>query len=592
MLTQYSRLKFRRKMRAKKKVFARTAETASKEIERHITRRFHNWRNAQRFVVGWIALVVIIAIGLSLQVRMLSSNYMTIRPIAGGVYSEGMLGNIKNVNPLFATSSADNAVSTLLFGSLLTYDEKNNIKGDIASTWESTNLGKVYTVAIKKNIVWHDGEPLNADDVVFTYKTIQNPDTQSPLYSSWRGIKVEKVDDYIVKFTLPNPYSPFLHLLNNGIVPEHVLGSIEKSQLRSARFNSKEPVGSGPFKWRDITVIDNGKTQSEIIQLVKNPQYYRGSVQLDGFTVKTFADKKSLIDALRSKEIIGAAAIDDLDTNNSFETLRFNQTSALMVFLNTSQPLLQDKTLRQAVVMATDPSLVSQKLDYPTIAVREPILKGQLGYDASLKQQATNVTEASKLLDGLGWTKKEGDAYRKKDGRDLELSFTTENSPEYAILSEEIQRQWAQVGIKTNVVLEDPAEIASTSLASKDYDALLYAINIGPDPDVYVYWHSSQADPNAKPGFNLSRYKSAKADASLEAARSRTDPALRAVKYKPFLQAWQQDAPAIGIHQTRFSYTTNIPVYNLAEGTINSPSDRYKNVQNWQINRVKSSNEQ
>jgi ABC-type transport system substrate-binding protein len=119
---------------------------------------------------------------------------------------------------------------------------------------------------------------------------------------------------------------------------------------------------------------------------------------------------------------------------------------------------------------------------------------------------------------------------------------------------------------------------------SKEYDILLYAINIGPDPDVYVYWHSSQAEPEAKPGYNLSLYSNKKADASLEAGRSRSNPDLRASKYQPFYEAWKNDIPAVGFHQPVIPHTRNIPVNNMKEKTINITADRFNNAYQWQIN--------
>lgn len=588
MITKYSRLRVRRKFRARKKAIAQTAETANKGLERHVFRRTHNWQFAKRFFITWLVLIFVIAGGLLLQIRSLSASYLVVTPTGGGVYNEGIVGNIKNINPIFATTSADVSVATLVFSSLLTYNENNELVGDIAKEWKSEATSKVFTVTLRDDVYWHDGQKLTADDVVFTYQTIQNPDTKSPYYSTWRGIKVEKVDDNTVTFTLPNAYSPFLHLLTNGIVPEHVLANTQKDQLRSSKFNTQEAVGSGPFKLSSVVVEKSSNIQtSETIQLVRNDAYHRGDVQLDGFTVKTYPDDKSLKTALKNKDVIGAL-IDNSDNDSDFTTIRFNQTSAAMLFMNTTRPLLADVKMRTALINATNVADISSLLNYPTTPVRSPILKDEIGYDETQVQQPYKPDVVNNALTELGWTWNEGEPYRKKDGKELTLQFVSENTAEYSRFAEEIQKQWAQFGIKTEVVLENPDEIGTTSLADKNYDVLLYAINIGPDPDVYVYWHSSQAKPDAKPGFNFSQYSSSKADQSLEDGRSRSDPTLRAIKYKPFLEAWKTDVPAIGLHQPRVAYTTNSPVYNLETMTINTVADRYRNVHNWQITTIKT----
>ena len=115
------------------------------------------------------------------------------------------------------------------------------------------------------------------------------------------------------------------------------------------------------------------------------------------------------------------------------------------------------------------------------------------------------------------------------------------------------------------------------------YDALLYGVSIGVDPDVYVYWDSSQVDLRSPSRLNFSEYSNGAANASLEAGRTRLDPALRTVKYQPFLQAWQADAPALGLYQPRFLYLTHGPVYGLDETPINSDAQRFSNVWNWEV---------
>ncbi|HSX24012.1 MAG TPA: hypothetical protein VLE74_02825, partial [Candidatus Saccharimonadales bacterium] len=87
--------------------------------------------------------------------------------------------------------------------------------------------------------------------------------------------------------------------------------------------------------------------------------------------------------------------------------------------------------------------------------------------------------------------------------------------------------------------------------------------------------------------LNLSEYKNSAADSALVAGRSRSEPQLRVVKYRPFLQAWQQDYPALGLYQPRFLYLTNGPVAGLSDHAINSPASRFNNVQNWEIHEAK-----
>jgi len=137
-----------------------------------------------------------------------------------------------------------------------------------------------------------------------------------------------------------------------------------------------------------------------------------------------------------------------------------------------------------------------------------------------------------------------------------------------------------------SVVLESSVDLNNT-ITYHNYDALLYGISIGVDPDVFAYWDSSQAYPTALNGVNFSEYKSSTADQGLEAGRIVSDPALRAIKYATFLSAWQSDAPALALYQPRFLYLTNQPVFGLGDNTINSATGHYNNVQNWEIREAK-----
>jgi len=150
-------------------------------------------------------------------------------------------------------------------------------------------------------------------------------------------------------------------------------------------------------------------------------------------------------------------------------------------------------------------------------------------------------------------------------------------------------RNWRALGANVTPVLQSLTDF-QTTLEFHNYDALLYGVSIGIDPDVFAYWDSSQANILSNTRINFSEYKSTVADASLEAGRTRLDPVLRTIKYKPFLQAWQNDAPALGLYQPRFLYVTRGTVYGLSEHTLNVDTDRYNSVADWEIRTTKVTN--
>lgn len=591
MVSRYTRLRVRRKIRTRKKQVVGISETANKQLDRHIFRRWHNLKTSWRFLLGWLGLLVLLSVAVAFQTRALGSFYLEANPIAGGEYTEGIVGGFSNANPIYATSAVDATVSRLVFSPLLTYDDNNQLVGDLAASWEADARAMTYTVTLKPNLQWHDGKPLTADDVVFTYKTIQNPDVKSPLLTSWRGVKIEKVNDKTVKFTLPNSYSPFLHSLTTGIVPAHVLKSVSPDQLRSSAFNTKSPIGSGPFKWKGVAVTQDSKTaKSEIIHLSKFDAYTRGKPKLDAITIRTYKTDDLLKQAVAAKEVITAAGLSmsDKEIATNYETTSFNLMTANMLFLKTTSPNLNDVKVRQALLKATDVPALDREVGYGVISVKEPLLKNQIGYNPAYSQIGFNKAEAAAQLEEAGWTLAPNEQYRKKDGQQLKLNLSYENSPEFSRIVNTLQKQWADVGVNLVVdVIQDSKESAKL-VDSHEYDVFLYGINIGPDPDVYAYWHSSQIDKRTQIHLNLSEYKSNIADMALEAGRTRVDPKLRAAKYKPFLESWRNDAPAIGLYQPRYLYISNQQIYGLTPKTINAPSDRFNDVHLWMIDTERS----
>lgn len=591
MVSRYTRLRVRRKIRTHKKRVVGISESANKQLDRHIFRRWSNLKLSWRFLVGWMGLVAILVVAVVFQTRALGGFYLEAQPVPGGVYSEGVVGEFTNANPLFATSEVDTSISRLVFSPLLTYDANNQLVGDLAATWESDARAAVYTVTLKPNLVWQDGAPLTADDVVFTYKTIQNPDVKSPLLTSWQNIKVEKLSQNKIRFTLPNAYSPFLHSLTNGIVPQHMLQGIAPEQLRSSAFNTRSPVGSGPFKLKGITTMSDSKdNQSKIIKLVKFDNYNRGTPKLDGVTIHTYMTDDLLKTAVKTKEVSSAGGLNmtDKEADNNYLSTSFNLMSANMLFLKNTNPILSDTKVRQALTKATDVSVLNNELGYTAVAVKEPLLRGQTGYDPAYFQLGFNRDGAAALLDQAGWMLQSGQQYRTKNGQQLKLNLVYENSPEFSRIVQQLQKQWADVGVNLTTEAVEKGKDTTKLVDEHDYDVLLYGINIGPDPDVYAYWHSSQIDKKTAIHLNLSEYKSAVADAALEAGRTRVDPKLRAAKYKPFLEAWQNDAPAIGLYQPRYLVISNEQVYGRSNKTINVPSDRFNDINTWMINTARS----
>src|SRR3989344_5549743 len=179
----------------------------------------------EKTIFGGLAATVIVSGTLSLVGFI--DRHTHLIPQFGGIYHEAAVGQPRYVNPVLAgTSDLDLDLASIIYSSLFKLDNNFNVQNDLAAEYSISDDGKVYTIKLRHDVAWHDGEPSTADDVVFTIRSIQTPDYGSPLLSSFQGVQVEKTDDYTVTFTLKQPYAPFLANLTVGIVPHHVWENI------------------------------------------------------------------------------------------------------------------------------------------------------------------------------------------------------------------------------------------------------------------------------------------------------------------------------------------------------------------------------
>jgi peptide/nickel transport system substrate-binding protein len=584
------RVRFRRRFRKGQRQVEGLGTQAEEQLEQNFFGRLERLKPVRRFIGGWLLFCTLLGSIAVWELYSLGVYYQTVQPVAGGIYSEGILGDFTTANPLFASTRVDSAVSRLIFAGLFTYDDNNQLVGDLAQSMSVNTAGTVYTVTLKPNLTWQDGKSLTAADVAFTYQIIQNPDARSPLAPGWQGVTVTAKTPLVITFTLPNPLAAFPTELTNGIVPKHLLQNIQMSDMRSAGFNTANPVGAGPFAWKALQVSGNTpELRQEQIALVPFAGYTRGAPKLASFIVHGFHNQDQLMKSYEHQEINAVAGLsttpDAWRHDNKTVRNNFIMTAANMVFFKTTNPVLNDVAVRGALVKGVDTTAIIKSLNYTTKAVTEPVLQGELAYDPQYAQAHFDPAAAAQQLEADGWKLAPGTAVRVKAKQSLQFTLYTANDSEDKRVATLLQKEWHAIGVQADIKSVSPDELQQVVTAHV-YDALLQGISIGVDPDVYPYWDSKEAAASLAYRPNFSEYSSSVADVSLEAGRTRLDAALRVIKYRPFLQAWQQDAPALGLYQPRFLYLTRQTVYGLvADRNLNSDTDRYNNVQNWEINR-------
>lgn len=590
------KLRLRRSLRLQRRQVEELGQQAEQRLEDDFFKRLERLGAVRRFVVAWVTALALLIACVVGQTRALSGHYQELGPAPGGTYTEGVLGAFTNANPVYATDLADVSVSKLLFSSLLKYDGQNQLTGDLAESWTPDARGITYTLKLRPGIKWHDGRPLTSTDVLFTYQVIQNPDARSPLLSSFQGVAIAAPNPSTVTFTLPSPLASFPYSLTNGIIPKHILGVTPMVDMRSISFNSTRPVGSGPFMWQALELSGgSADTREERIALKAYGDYHLGRPKLNSFVIRTFREPDQLIRSFEKQEIFAVSGLtqvpERIKGDGAAYVYNLPLTAAVMTFFRTEQGVLADAKVRQALVRATDTASIVESLEYATLPVRQPFLHGQMGYNPQYNQAVYNFAEAVATLKSAGWSPgKNGMMY--KNGQPLTFTMYHLSGGEYGEVAKLLASQWKKLGVDVKLMPQSEADFQTVianapSPAYHSYDALLYGISIGVDPDVYIYWDSSQIDLRSPVRLNFSQYTSKVADEALESGRTRLDPALRVAKYAPFLALWQRDAPALGLYQPRFLYLTRGPVYGLAERPINSDAQRYSQVHEWQIREVR-----
>lgn len=560
--------------------------SSSQHVTKHVLKKAKKFSDVRRFVVGWL-LVVGLLCAATISTLIYVNRAATINaPSDGGTYTEGLIGTVNNLNPLFATGGVDDSATKLMFNGLLKYNSRGELIPDLAKEWKVDDSRKVYTIVIRDDVYWHDGRPLTAEDVEFTVSAIQNPASRSPLFASWQGIKVKAVNKTEVTFELPAPFAPFPGALTLPIVPKHALADTPADKLRTSGF-SANPIGTGPFVFG---ALRNDDPKQHQVELVKNEKYFHGAPKLKRFILHSYPDDESLARALREREITAAVdlkidTVESFANDKSIRTTDIPLNSGVFAFMKNSAPLFSEAKIRGALVSAIDRQAMLKLFNTRYTPLRGPLLPYQLGYDSGLQQQ-TNKEQAEKTLDEAGWVK-QADGIRAKDGVRFEFSITTVNSAQYTELLAELQKQWQAIGISVKSQLLTSEQLQQTALSAHAYDVLLYGISIGRDPDVYAYWHSSQARTG---GLNFSEWKSGRADASLEVARTRLESVLREARYKTFQDEWLNSAPAVALYQPRVSYSYHQNSSGVSAMPANNAADRLSNVEEWTVStkRVKS----
>lgn len=530
-------------------------------------------------------LVIVMGISLAMSVSGYIGRNSTLVPQEGGTYTEALVGQPRYINPILANSSdIDLDLTRIIYSSLFRLDTNLTLQNDLADTVEISPDGKIYTIHMRNNAVWHDGKPVTAEDVLFTIRSIQTPEYASPLASAFQGVQIEKVDEYTVRFTLQKtPYAPFLSSLTVGIVPKHVWEHVPPKNAGLAEQELK-PVGSGPFQFQElVTKKKTGEITS--LSLARNDSYYGEKPYLTGITFNFFNTHEDAIASLTSGQTdavgyLPTSSLSSVSHRASLvpHTLLLPQYFGLF-FNEAKNPILNNQGVRSALDLATDrEEIIMQALQNRADVVAIPIPPGLFSL-SDIHGPIFDPEKAKQNFDEAGWKTGE-DGIREKDGKKLEVVITTTDWPEYIQTAKLIKQQWEKVGVRVEITSMGTGVIQQTVVAPRDYQILLYGENLSADPDPYPFWHSSQIK---SPGLNLSLVQDKEIDSLLEGARISTDIEKRRELLRKFAERFLDIRPAIILYRPHYLFIQHQRVRGstIQQGSL--PFDRFNDIEKWHV---------
>lgn len=334
----------------------------------------------------------------------------TAQPTKGGKIVLGEVGFPAFLNPIYSVASdVDDDITQLLFAGLMKYQD-GKIVPDLVERYEVLEEGRIFEFFLKENLFWSDGEKITADDVVFTVKTIQNPEVKSPLRSLWLGVEIEKTSERSFKFFLLNPSGLFLENCTLKIIPKHVWERIPPENFYLSYLNL-EPIVSGPYKIERFFRDKEGKIVA--LNLVENERYFGKKPFIPQISFSFFENEEKLIEAVKNGLVDGFSLTRPLNFPR-FRMINFKMPRYFAVFFNLQHPLFSKKEVREALNYATNKKEILEKVFFNQGSiVHSPLLPNIFGLP-STTTIFFDFEKAIKILEENGFQDRDGDGVREK----------------------------------------------------------------------------------------------------------------------------------------------------------------------------------
>ncbi len=534
-----------------------------------------------------ITLVIVAGLLFTQQTQQTIGGLILSQPEQGGIYTEALIGSLGRLNPLLDWNNpADRDVNRLLFNGLIKFDERGMPHADLAEAWGVATDGTIYNFSLRPNAFWHDGTPVTSDDVLFTIERMKSDGSLVPqdIKDLWNNVAVEKLDDKNIKFTLPEPFVPFIDYLTFGILPKHLLEAIPPDQMPNAQFNI-QPIGTGPYKF-DHLIIEKGKIAGVVLML--NENYYGGAPFIEQVVFRYYPDSAAALDAYRQGDVFAISRIASEQLPAALKEPNLSVYSSSLpqisfVFFNLKNPdveFLQSVNIRRALMLGLNrPAIINALLSGQAILANGPILPNSWAFYDGTEQYEYNPEEALRLLKEEGYVLPAATETRAKDGSPLAFTMLHPDDALHTQIAQMIQSQWAKIGVRVELQAAPYDQLVLNTLASRAYQAVFIDLNLSrtPDPDPYPFWHQAEAAS----GQNYSQWDNRAASEFLEQARVTADYSLRVRLYRNFQVIFAKELPALPLYTPIYSYGVDAQVQGVQVAPLYDPSDRFATFTRW-----------
>jgi len=488
-------------------------------------------------------------------------------------------------NPLFSETTYDSQVNDMVFEPLNKIDPQGNPIPALAMDWERDDL--TYTFYLDERAKFHDGEPVTAHDVEFTFKTFMHPDYDGVRASNFMEIDgaeefragetdevpgIRVIDDHTIEIELRSLYAPFLvQTTIFGIVPEHILGEYEVSELRGAEFN-QNPIGSGPFKFDEYS-------DDEFTRMSYFEDFRTGRPYLDEIVIR-YVDDQALVMMIERGEVDYANPPgENFDRFTEMDNITIHQSTRdgfgyIGINVEADTPVA-DQAVRQAMAHGINrQGFIDVVMNGLGIVSNSPISQASWAYTDDLNPYEYDPDRAQEILEEDGWEMNNDGVY-ERDGELLEFTMTASSGSEFIDqLMALAQDNLNEIGFDVSIERLE-FNTMTDQIDDGELSTWFMGWSFGADPDPYSVWHS-EGD------WNRTNWSNERADELIENARQTLDQVERREYYIEFQQIWNEDMPYIPMYADIYLHTMNDRVRGyLPDPGVVSPFGRgHSEIQN------------